>query len=187
MVDTLALICKVRRGHFLILHPTQKHIQVQSFKFKCPELVLYFAAWSFSLLSYGIMSLWQLQSWQKKKKKKHYMGHGVTSGMSWLICPTRRCQQSVSVCSVCAEQRVNTPTFTSSLAVIISLLSSPRTHVLCLFDVTEVFMVTTHTGGQRGEATSVSVEQDEWDSHTSEKTEKTCKVCCSASSLEGIC
>lgn len=33
-------------------------------------------------------------------------------------------------------------------------------------------MVTTHTGSQRGEATSVSVEQDEWDSHTSEKTEK---------------
>lgn len=115
------------------------------------------------------------------------MGHGVTCGMSWLICPTRRCQQSVSVCSVCAEQRVNTPTFTSSLAVIISLLSSQRTDVLCLFDITEVFMVTTHTGGQRGEATSVSVEQDEWDSHTSEKTEKTCKVCCSASSLRGIC
>lgn len=115
------------------------------------------------------------------------MGHGVTCGMSWLICPTRRCQQSVSVCSVCAAQRVNTPTFTSSLAVIIPLLSSQRTDVLCLFDVTEVFMVTTHTGGQRGEATSVSVEQDEWDSHTSEKTEKTCKVCCGASSLGGIC
>lgn len=33
-VDILALIYKVRRGHFLILHPTQKHIRVQSFKLK---------------------------------------------------------------------------------------------------------------------------------------------------------
>lgn len=38
-----------------------------------------------------------------------------------------------------------------------------------LFAISVAFMVTTHTGGQRGEPTSASVEEDEWDSHTSEK------------------
>lgn len=44
-----------------------------------------------------------------------------------------------------------------------------QTHVLCLFAISMAFGVTTHTGGQRGEPTSVPVEEDEWGSHTSEK------------------
>lgn len=45
--------------------------------------------------------------------------------------------------------RVNTPAFTSSLALIISLCplrgTEEHTHVLCLFAIAEVFMVTTRT------------------------------------------
>lgn len=51
-----------------------------------------------------------------------------------------------------------------------------QTAVLCLFAISVAFMVTTHTGGQGGEPTGVSVEQDEWDSHTSEKWKRH-KVC----------
>lgn len=128
---------------------TQKHIWVQSFKMLKDltalswDNILQHSHFYCSLTASCLYGTFRVG--KKKKKKTHYMGHGVTSGMSWLICPMRRWQQSVSVCSVCAEQRVNTPTFTSSLAVIISLLSSRRTDDLCLFDIMEVFMVTTHT------------------------------------------
>ena len=52
--------------------------------------------------------------------------------------------------------------------------SPNQTAVLCLFAIAQAFMVNTHThthtqGGQRGEPTGVSGEEDEWISHTSEK------------------
>lgn len=47
-----------------------------------------------------------------------------------------------------------------------------QTAVLCLFAISVAFMVTTHTGGQGGEAPSVPVEKDEWDSHTPEKEKR---------------
>lgn len=44
----------------------------------------------------------------------------------------------------------------------------------------------THTGGQRGEATSVSVEKDEWESHTSEKEKRHIKFGAVHPSSEGF-
>lgn len=89
MVDILALIYKVRIGHFLVLHSTQKHIQVQSFKFKMSK-DLTALSW-YNILQHIFIGLLQHRVFMAplelaKKRKKHYMGHGVTSGMSWLIC-----------------------------------------------------------------------------------------------------
>lgn len=69
-----------------------------------------------------IMSLLHLQHCQKTTDG----GHRVTSGMSWLICLKQPWQQRASVCTVCVRQRVNTPTFTSSLVWILSLLPLTR-------------------------------------------------------------
>ena len=117
--------------------------------------------------------------------RKHNRGRRVTSGVSWPVCLKQPRQQSASVCRFCVRKRVNTPTFTSSLVWILSL--PPLTRQLfyvCLLLPRPSWLTHTHThtqGGQRGEPTGVSGEEDEWVSHTSEKWERHIKSSASIS------
>lgn len=92
--------------------------------------------------------------------------------MSWPVCLKQPRQQSASVCCFCVRKRVNMPTFTSSLVWILSLLPpTGQLFYVCLLLPRPSWL--THTqGGQRGESTGVSGEEDEWVSHTSEKWER---------------
>lgn len=82
---------------------------------------------------------------QEEEKKKNITGVTVlplewVGLFAWHVAVNR-----VSL----SAPRVNTPAFTSSLALIISLCplrgTEEHTHVLCLFAIAEVFMVTTQT------------------------------------------
>lgn len=79
--------------------------------------------------------------------------------------------------------RVNTPAFTSSLALIISLCplrgTEEHTHVLCLFAIAEVFMVTTQTLVLK-EARPPAFQWAEMNRTRTCERENRRKVCCSA-------
>lgn len=100
--------------------------------------------------------------------KKHHRGHRVTTGMRWLICPTQHWQQCLCLLHLCEAESQHANVYLRSGGDPVPP-SFYQTAVLCLFAISEAFMVTTHTGGQRGEAASLPLEKDELDLHTTEK------------------
>lgn len=95
--------------------------------------------------------------------------------MSRLIYSTRRSQQSVCVCSKSQHARV----YLQSGSDHLPLSSERNTHVLCLFAIAEVFMVTTETLVLK-EVRPPALQRAEMNrTHTCE-WEKKRKVCCSA-------
>lgn len=113
----------------------------------------------------AITSFLHLQPCQKTTDR----GHHVSSGMGWLYLPeTALTTELLCLRCLCEVESQHANVYLlSGLDPLLHAFN--QTAVLCLFAISAAFMVTTHTGGQRGEPTSVSVEEDEWDSHAPEK------------------
>lgn len=93
----------------------------------------------------------------QEEKKKHYRGHRVTSGMSRLICLTRRCQQSVSVCSESQHASVYLQSGSDHLPLSSERNRGTHTRFMFVCHCRGFHGYHTDTGAQRSEATSASV------------------------------
>lgn len=191
MVDILALIYKVRRGHFLILHPTQKHIRVRSFKFKMSK-DLTALSW-YNILqhshfhcSHTAPCLYGTFRVDKKRKKTLHGSRCYLWNELAYLPDASLLTECLCLLRLSGAESQHTNVY----------LQSGCDHLPSFLSEDRCFMFVWRYRGFHGYHTHwrserwghrVSVEQDEWDSHTSEKAEKTCKVCCSASSLRGIC
>lgn len=158
-----ALICEVR-GRPLPNHKPFLHIQSLNMQIKArlkSKKCQIWLTWTYNLIFrviilttflhhnlclypvITIMSSLRLQCCQKNNRQRSSCNLWNESAYltTELLCLLR----------LCVRPRVNTPTFTSSLVWILSLLPLTRQLFLCLFAMSVAFMVTTHTGGQRGE------------------------------------